>query len=183
MNELHKIVLKDNMTTCFAEFTDYGEAQMALDMLNMRGREDCIMITSHYESSAEDFMKKYVSNVSYANEGHTEFDFIRTLEERLDYVKTRKTYPIELKSAEHGFNETYDMNIESINWYLSILSLAFYDGSEPAFRRGGVYLYPDDIKKFHAAKAKWEEDCHRAARDLERAQLRKAGEDDDEYYV
>ncbi len=183
MNELYKIILKDNMTTCFAEFTDYNEAKMALDMLNMRGREDCIMVTSHYEPSAEDFMKKYISNVSYVNEEHTKFDFVKMLEERLDYVKTRKTYPIDLKSAHHGFYETYDMNIGNIETYLSILSLVFYDGSEPAFRKGSVYLYPDDIKKFQTAKQKWEEDCHRAAQDLERAQLRRAGEDDDEYYM
>ena len=182
MNELYKIILKDNMTTCLAEFTDFGEAQMTLDMLNMRGREDCIMITSHYEPSAEDFLKKYTSNTACLDKSDNNFDFIKLLEERLDYVKTRKTYPIELKSAEHGFNETYDMNIINIETYLSFLSLAFQDGSESGIKKGSLYLYADDIKKFQAAKQKWEEDCHRAARDLERAQLRRSSADDDEYY-
>lgn len=183
MNELYELISKNNMTTCFATFTDLRQAKICLDALNMNGNENVILVTSHYEDSAEYFMNKYSENVSCIDNKSEKFDYIKMLEDRLDYVTYKKTYPIELKSIHTGSYERYNFNIGTINEFLSVAKMFFQSNSNQGFKFRNTYILPNDTKKLEDAKLQWQNDVYEAKRDLSEAKIKKASEDDDEYYV
>jgi len=182
MKELYTIALKNNITTVLAKFDDKRQAQIALDVLNMN-REDCILLEEQMELSAEDFLKKYEENVSPILTSHLPFDMIKTLEDRLEYVKTRKTYPISLLSYESGHKEDFYFNGSEIQATRKKLSDTFFTSHDAPFVQSSIVFRPSDIKKFNDAEDTWKEDVWVATRDLNEAQIKNYYKDDDDYYI
>jgi len=182
MKELYTIVLKSNMTTELAKFDDKRQAQIVLDVLNMN-QENCIILEEKMELSAEDYLKKYAEDVSPILLDPQPFDMIKTLEDRLEYVKTQKTYPVSLLSHESGHEEDFLFTGHEIQATRKKLSDTFFTSHDAPFVQSSIVFRPSDIKKFYEAEDTWQEDVHTATRDLSEAQAKRFYADDDEYYV